>query len=131
MILPTRELAIQVFEVLQSISEHMEINIGLCIGGKNLQSEQDRLSRMSILICTPGRLLQHLDITYGFNTDNLKVLVFDEADEILSHGFSNTVDQIIERLPNYGRQTMLFSATMNKDVKSLIKLAMNKPENIF
>ena len=130
-ILPTRELAIQVFEVLQSITEHMEINIGLCIGGKDLKSEQDRLSRMSILICTPGRLLQHLDVSYGFETDNLRVLVFDEADEILSHGFSDTIDQILERIPNMGRQTMLFSATMNKDVKSLVKLAMNKPENIF
>lgn len=129
-ILPTRELAVQVFEVLRSITENLELNIGLCIGGKNLKSEQDNLGRMNIVVCTPGRFLQHLDQSFGFTVDNLRCLVLDEADEILSHGFSNTIDQILERLPE-GRQTMLFSATISKNVRSLMRLALHKPENVL
>ena len=81
---PTRELAIQIFEVLRKIGPYHTFSAGLVSGGKDLKQEKDRLSRMNILIATPGRLLQHMDQTLGFDTSNLQILVLDEA---TSHGF--------------------------------------------
>jgi ATP-dependent RNA helicase DDX10/DBP4 len=61
----------------------MEISVGLIIGGKDLKTEQAGIKLMNILVCTPGRLLQHLEETYGFETSNLQMLVLDEADVML------------------------------------------------
>jgi ATP-dependent RNA helicase DDX10/DBP4 len=66
--------AVQIFDVLRSIGCHHSFSAGLVIGGKNLKEERDRLSRMNILVATPGRLLQHMDQTVGFEADNLQVL---------------------------------------------------------
>ncbi len=59
-LVPVRELAMQVFEVLNSFTSHMEISVGLVIGGKDIKYEQEKIALMNVLICTPGRLLQHL-----------------------------------------------------------------------
>lgn len=64
----------QIFEVLRSIGLYHSFSAGLVIGGKNLKDERDRLSRMNILVATPGRLLQHMDQTFGFESDNLQML---------------------------------------------------------
>jgi ATP-dependent RNA helicase DDX10/DBP4 len=66
--------AVQIFEVLRSIGGYHSFSAGLIIGGKNLKDERDRLSRMNILVATPGRLLQHMDQTVGFDSDNLQLL---------------------------------------------------------
>lgn len=66
--------AVQIFEVLRSIGGYHSFSAGLVIGGKNLKDEKDRLSRMNILVATPGRLLQHMDQTIGFECDNLQIL---------------------------------------------------------
>jgi hypothetical protein len=66
--------AIQIFEVLRKIGPYHSFSAGLVIGGKNLKDEMDRLTRMNILIATPGRLLQHMDQTIGFECDNLQLL---------------------------------------------------------
>ena len=66
--------ALQIFEVLRKIGGAHSFSAGLVIGGKNLKDEKDRLSRMNILIATPGRLLQHMDQTVGFECDNLQLL---------------------------------------------------------
>ena len=66
--------AVQIFEVLRSIGGYHTFSAGLVIGGKNLKDERDRLSRMNILVATPGRLLQHMDQTIGFECDNLQML---------------------------------------------------------
>lgn len=71
---------------------------------------------LNILVCTPGRLLQHMDETPGFDPTNLQVLVLDEADRTLDMGFSKTMDAILANLPAQ-RQTMLFSATQTKSIK--------------
>ena len=83
MLVPTRELAVQVFEVLESISHKHELSQGLLIGGKDLKYEQQKVHLMNILICTPGRLLQHIEETPLFSLSNLKHLVIDEADTLL------------------------------------------------
>ncbi|PWY98152.1 LOW QUALITY PROTEIN: DEAD-domain-containing protein [Testicularia cyperi] len=126
---PTRELAIQIFEVLRKIGPYHTFSAGLVIGGKDLKQEKDRLSRMNILVATPGRLLQHMDQTLGFDTSNLQVLVLDEADRILDMGFSRTLNAIVENLPKQ-RQTMLFSATQTKRVKDLARLSLQNPEYV-
>ncbi|CAG8517371.1 9051_t:CDS:10 [Diversispora eburnea] len=122
-IAPTRELAVQIFEVLRKIGRKHTLSAGLVIGGKKLEVEQERINRMNILICTPGRLLQHMDQTASFNCDNLQILILDEADRILDMGFEKTVNAIIDNLPKE-RQTLLFSATQTNSVKDLARLSL-------
>lgn len=126
---PTRELAIQIFEVLRKMGSAHTYSAGLVIGGKDLKQEKDRLARMNILVATPGRLLQHMDQTIGFDCSTLQVLVLDEADRILDMGFSNTLNAIVENLPK-DRQTLLFSATQTKRVKDLARLSLKDPEYV-
>jgi ATP-dependent RNA helicase DDX10/DBP4 len=126
---PTRELAIQIFEVLRKVGRYHHFSAGLVIGGKSLKEEQERLGKMNILVCTPGRMLQHLDQTALFDTYNLQMLVLDEADRIMDMGFQKTVDAIIGHLPKE-RQTMLFSATQTKKVSDLARLSLQDPEYV-
>ncbi|KAL8853976.1 MAG: hypothetical protein Q9198_010946, partial [Flavoplaca austrocitrina] len=126
---PTRELAIQIFEVLRKIGRYHTFSAGLVIGGKSLQEERERLGRMNILVCTPGRMLQHMDQTAAFEIDHLQMLVLDEADRILDMGFQSTVDAIVEHLPKK-RQTFLFSATQTKKVADLARLSLRDPEYV-
>lgn len=126
---PTRELAIQIFEVLRKIGRYHTFSAGLVIGGKSLREEQERLGRMNILVCTPGRMLQHLDQTAFFETHNLQMLVLDEADRIMDMGFQKTVDAIVGHLPPQ-RQTLLFSATQTKKVSDLARLSLQDPEYV-
>jgi len=83
------------------------------LGGKDLKFERKRLDQCNIMICTPGRLLQHMDENPLFDCSNLLVLVLDEADRCLDMGFEHTMNGIIENLP-IERQTLLFSATQTK-----------------
>lgn len=126
---PTRELAIQIFEVLRKIGRHHTFSAGLVIGGKSLQEERERLGRMNILVCTPGRMLQHMDQTAMFEIGNLQILVLDEADRIMDMGFQGTVDAIVEHLPKQ-RQTLLFSATQTRKVSDLARLSLKDPEYV-
>ncbi|MCJ1429006.1 ATP-dependent RNA helicase dbp4 [Sticta canariensis] len=126
---PTRELAIQIFEVLRKIGRYHTFSAGLVIGGKSLQEERERLGRMNILVCTPGRMLQHMDQTALFEIDNLQMLVLDEADRIMDMGFQSTVDAIVEHLPKQ-RQTLLFSATQTKKISDLARLSLTDPEYV-
>ncbi|KIW97816.1 uncharacterized protein Z519_01400 [Cladophialophora bantiana CBS 173.52] len=124
---PTRELAIQIFEVLRKIGRNHTFSAGLIIGGKNLQDERERLGRMNILVATPGRMLQHMDQTAEFDIGNLQMLVLDEADRIMDMGFKQTIDALLEHLPP-NRQTLMFSATQTKKVSDLARLNLKEPE---
>ena len=126
---PTRELAIQIFEVLRKIGRYHTFSAGLVIGGKSLQEERERLGRMNILVCTPGRMLQHMDQTAAFEIDNLQMLVLDEADRLMDMGFQKDVDAIVEHLPKE-RQTLLFSATQTRKVSDLARLSLRDPEYV-
>ena len=121
--------AVQIFDVLRKIGHRHQFSAGLVIGGKDLKSEQDRLSRMNILVATPGRLLQHMDQTLGFECDQLQILVLDEADRILDMGFQASVNAIVANLPR-SRQTLLFSATQTKSIKDLARLSLKDPEYV-
>lgn len=125
---PTRELAGQLFEVLKSVGRHHGFSAGLLIGGrKDVVAEKDRVNELNILVCTPGRLLQHMDETPNFECSQLQVLVLDEADRILDMAFKKDVNAIISQLPNQ-RQTLLFSATQTKSVQDLARLSLKDPE---
>ncbi|KAL2070565.1 hypothetical protein VTL71DRAFT_13591 [Oculimacula yallundae] len=126
---PTRELATQIFQVLRKIGRNHSFSAGLIIGGRSLQEERERLGRMNILVCTPGRMLQHMDQTADFDVSNLQMLVLDEADRIMDMGFQASVDAIVEHLPKQ-RQTMLFSATQTKKVSDLARLSLRDPEYV-
>ena len=126
---PTRELAYQTFEVLCKIGKNHDISAGLIIGGKEISFEQQRIQKTNIIVCTPGRLLQHMDETPNFDCSNLKMLVLDEADRILDMGFSETVNAIIENLPEE-RQTLLYSATQTSSVSDLARLSLYDPEYV-
>ena len=126
---PTRELAIQIFEVLRKVGRFHSFSAGLVIGGKSLQEERERLGKMNILICTPVRILQHLDQTAALEIGNLQMLVLDEADRIMDMGFQKAVDAIVEHLPKE-RQTLLFSATQTKRVSDLARLSLRYSEYV-
>lgn len=134
---PTRELAGQIFAVLRKIGQQHTFSLGLLMGGrhKNKQNmdtndftrEQQSIPTTNILICTPGRLLQHLEQTPYFNVDSLQMLVLDEADRILDMGFRDQLVKILDYLPQgTARQTLLYSATQTKDVKHLATLSINR-----
>ena len=123
---PTRELSYQIFEVLNKIGAQHDFSAGLIIGGKDLKFETKRMDRCNIVVCTPGRLLQHMDENPLFICDNLKMLILDEADRILDMGFAKTMNAIIDNLPTE-RQTLLFSATQTKSVKDLARLSLKDP----
>ncbi|XP_037943380.1 probable ATP-dependent RNA helicase DDX10 [Teleopsis dalmanni] len=121
---PTRELAYQTFETLKKVGAYHDFSAGLIIGGKNLKFERCRMDQCNILICTPGRLLQHMDENPLFNASTMEMLVFDEADRCLDMGFEQTINAIITNFPT-SRQTILFSATQTNSVNDLARLNMN------
>lgn len=123
---PTRELSLQIYGVLRDLIEHSGLpqTHGLVMGGANRKAEVDRLVKgVNILVSTPGRLLDHLMNTKGFNYQRLQFLVIDEADRILDQGFEEDMHQIIKLLPKE-RQTILFSATQTRKVEDLARLSM-------
>ncbi|CAM6084394.1 unnamed protein product [Calypogeia fissa] len=125
---PTRELAFQIFEELRKVGKHHSLSAGLLIGGrKDVDTEKEHVGRLNILVCTPGRLLQHMDETPSFDASQLQVLVLDEADRILDMGFAGTLNAIVAQLSKE-RQTLLFSATQTRSVQDLARLSLVDPE---
>jgi ATP-dependent RNA helicase DDX27 len=129
---PTRELAIQVSDVGKKIGKFVNgLSFGLAVGGLNLrQQEQELKQRPDIVIATPGRFIDHMRNSSSFTVDTVEILIVDEADRMLEEGFQKELTEILELLPTK-RQTMLFSATMNSKIKSLVQLSMKKPVRIM
>ena len=129
-IAPTRELAMQIYGVLTELMKPHSQTYGLIMGGANRKTEADKLQKgVNIVICTPGRLLDHLQNT-KFIFRNLLALVMDEADRILEQGFEDDLRAILKILPKQ-RQTMLFSATQTKKVDDLVRLSMDAQNSVF
>ncbi|KIO08266.1 hypothetical protein M404DRAFT_14340 [Pisolithus tinctorius Marx 270] len=130
-LVPTRELAVQCFEVGSKLSAYTDIRFCLVAGGLSLKSQEVALrARPDIVIATPGRLIDHLRNSPSFTLDALDVLVLDEADRMLSEGFADELNEIIKSCPA-SRQTMLFSATMTDSVDELVKMSLKKPVRLF
>lgn len=124
---PTRELAIQIYDVLRNISQYVSQSFAVCVGGVNRRPEAEKLVKgVNTLVATPGRLLDHMQNTKGFVFHNLVNLTIDEADRILEVGFEEEMNMIIKLLPKK-RQTALFSATQTRKVADLARLSLTKP----
>ncbi|CAA9990675.1 DEAD box helicase, putative [Plasmodium knowlesi strain H] len=133
-IVPTRELANQIYnEAKMLLTFKNNINVLTLIGGIKRREDQINLRRIKpdIVICTVGRLLDHFECTYLFNTlfDNLKMLIIDEADQLLSLGYENDINRILTYLPKK-RRNLLFSATLNHNLDD-IRQKMCKPDYMF
>lgn len=125
-ITPTRELAQQIYDVGLDLLSHHNKTITLLIGGKNRKQDAIKLAKGStVIVATPGRLLDHLQNT-KFAFHNLMCLIIDEADQILKVGFEEEIKQILDILPKE-RQTILFSATQTKKVDDLVRLSLKDP----
>ncbi len=128
-LLPTRELAIQVEESFQRVGGHIGLRTAVLIGGEPIGRQKDQLKRKPhILIATPGRLLDHL-LQCTIRLDDVSILVLDEADRMLDMGFAPQINQILGKLPKE-RQTMLFSATMPADIVKIATHHMNLPVRV-
>ncbi|KAI9164218.1 ribosomal RNA processing protein [Blastocladiella emersonii ATCC 22665] len=116
---PTRELVFQISEQIEALGAGIGVRTAVIIGGVDLMSQAIALSKKPhIIVCTPGRLQDHLENTKGFNLRNLKYLVMDEADRLLDMDFGPKIEQILSVLPTE-RNTFLFSATMTDKVAKL------------
>jgi ATP-dependent RNA helicase DeaD len=125
---PTRELARQVSKEFGRLADFKGIDVATIYGGTGYGPQYDALETAQIVVATPGRLL---DIANRgrIDFDDLRIFGLDEADEMLSMGFAEEVDAIIELLPEE-RQSLLFSATITEDVKALGKSMLYYPEFI-
>jgi len=127
---PTRELAYQIFEVLRLVGQRHQFSAALVIGGKDLAMERTRIDQMNIIVCTPGRMQQHMEENPMFRGDNLKILIIDEADRILDMGFEDSMNAILDFLPKE-RQCLLFSATQTNSVQDLARLSLKDPVQVI
>lgn len=110
-LVPTRELALQVAEQAQQLIRHTDLRVAAIYGGVGMVTQEQALKRRTdIIIATPGRLQDHMNRGYASFKD-LQILVLDEADRMLDVGFLPAIRRIVRELPSK-RQTMLFSATL-------------------
>lgn len=126
---PTRELAAQVGESVNTYGKYLSFKTAIIFGGVNINPQIKKLREgVDIIIATPGRLLDHL--TQGtVNLSSVEILVLDEADRMLDMGFINDIKKILVRLPK-SRQNLLFSATFSDEIKKLADGLLNKPKMI-
>ncbi|MBP1928227.1 ATP-dependent RNA helicase DeaD [Methanolinea mesophila] len=124
---PTRELAIQVSEELRRLAIHLKnMSVIPVYGGQPIERQFAALRKgVQVVIATPGRLLDHLQ-RGTIRLDQVRMVVLDEADEMLDMGFSDDVEAILRRLPK-DRQTVLFSATISPEIRQLAEKYLNQP----
>lgn len=128
---PTRELATQSYRVIKSIGIHTDTVISLCIGGESVMSNIDNIQQKKpqIIVATPGRMLDLIE-KRGLDTSNIKTLIVDEADEMLSQGFKDQMYLILQKMPEE-LNISLFSATIPKDMFDVSDKFMRNPLKIL
>lgn len=126
---PTRELAKQTERVITNIGQYTNINILTCIGGDKISDEQIKLKTAQIVVCTPGRLYDMIKRKW-LNIDKLDLFIIDEADELLSRGFKDQLQNIFQFIPS-NTQIAIYSATMPQEILSITDMFMNDPLRIM
>ncbi|MBK8817158.1 MAG: DEAD/DEAH box helicase [Methylococcaceae bacterium] len=128
-LVPTRELASQVFDSIQTYGKYLPLTAQVIVGGVSI-NVQTRLLRQGcdIVVATPGRLTDHL-FQKHVNLSDVETLILDEADRMLDMGFLPDIRRIMTYLPKK-RQTLLFSATMPGDIKALADSILNNPVQV-
>tara|TARA_B110000971_G_C20029960_1_gene510902 strand:+ start:2526 stop:3692 length:1167 start_codon:yes stop_codon:yes gene_type:complete len=127
---PTHELVNQTYDVLENIGKYMNVTMMKVMGGTNMNECRDGLSKdPQIIVGSPGRILDMINRRNLF-TDNIRQVILDEADEILSYGFKESIHDIIKSIPQ-NSQICLFSATIPEDVLDLSNKFLREPENIL
>ena len=125
---PTRELAAQVSDNFETYGKNNALSMALLIGGVTMTSQLQALDKgVDVLIATPGRLLDHFERGKILLND-VKILVIDEADRMLDMGFIPDVDRIVSLLPKK-RQTLFFSATLDKSIRKIANSFLVNPKN--
>ena len=125
-LVPARELALQVREALKGLGKHLDLRVAALYGGHAMRDEVKTLQQTPhVVVATPGRLLDHLEKRH-IVPNQLKVLVLDEADKLLELKFQQEMATIVSRLPRR-RQTLLFSATMPDKVMALVREYLTRP----
>lgn len=128
-ICPTRELAMQVGEEFQKMLEFRgDCGIVCVYGGANINNQITKIKTAKVVIGTPGRLMDHMR-RRTLKLDKIKMVVLDEADEMLNMGFRDDIETILKRVPTE-RQTVMFSATMPRAIKNITTLYMRDPKYI-
>ncbi|MBH0231569.1 DEAD/DEAH box helicase [Halobacillus yeomjeoni] len=127
-IAPTRELAIQVAEELNRLGKTKGVRSLPIYGGSNMERQIRALKNNHIVVATPGRLLDHIR-RKTIKLENVHTAVLDEADEMLNMGFIDDIRDILKALPEE-RQTLLFSATMPKEIRDIATTLMKNPEEV-
>ena len=128
---PTRELALQCFNVAKKLASFTDITFGQAIGGLNSREQEKQLKlRPDIVIATPGRFIDLERNSASFSVNTVEILVLDEADRMLEEGFADELNEILSKIPK-SRQTMLFSATMTSKVDDLIRAGLQRPVRIM
>ncbi len=126
---PTRELASQIDEQIEAIGYHTDITSAIVIGGSDFAAQARAIRNdVDILVATPGRLLDQINVL-GIDFSHIKYLVLDEGDRMLDMGFLPDVTKIIGKLPDR-RQTLLFSATLPRELKRIVPKVMNNPQKV-
>jgi len=127
---PTRELAFQISEQIEALGVSIGVKCATIVGGMDMVSQAIVLAKKPhIIVATPGRLVDHLENTKGFNLKQLKFLVMDEADRILNQDFEIELNKILRCIPTE-RRSMLFSATMTKKVAKLQRASLKDPVKV-
>lgn len=127
--LPTRELALQVEETFQKLGRSLNLKTAVLIGGASMHTQLQQLrSRPHVIIATPGRLVDHLE-QRTLTLNNIKIVVLDEADRMFDIGFAPQIKRVLALVPKE-RQTMLFSATMPPEIAKMAGQYMRLPLRI-
>ena len=126
-LLPTRELAVQVHEVLEPLGKALGLHVNAVYGGADIERQVKSLRKgCDIIIATPGRLID-LGDRGELNVEALDVLVLDEADRMADMGFMPQVEWVLRRIANHPHQTLLFSATLDGAVDRLVTRYLTDP----